>query len=345
LRCEPDLKPPATIIHRELTSMKLLTLLSLLTVLALPVESSAQAGPGNAGAAGRQEPGVGILTRDTLSPSDVKRIAEQIDQWKRVERNGSVAPRVAKSRATAMLAALKVSCGVSDATYRGTAPNDTQQHIYEAACDDGMGYLLILQHSELTGISCLEAGRDGSPVKCALPANSDSKLMAGSVLTRNHIPCTVRDVKWLGTSAANLDHTEVVCEGDTSHVLRRPRPGSVGELAVVSCQDAIKQGVACELSPLVPSVTAPIADFRPTLSWFKEALSQNGVSCLTKRARIVGRESIKRRYLVEFECSDRPEGLVAFVPPAGDTANSFESMSCPSAAERGIRCELSVKPN
>ena len=45
LRCEPDLKPPATIIrNRELTSMKLLTLLSLLTVLALPVESSAQAG-------------------------------------------------------------------------------------------------------------------------------------------------------------------------------------------------------------------------------------------------------------------------------------------------------------
>ena len=68
------------------------------------------------------------------------------------------------------------------------------------------------------------------------------------------------------------------------------------------------------------------------------------MSCQTKRARIVGRESIKRRYLVEFECSDRPEGLVAFVPPAGDTVNPFESMSCTSAAERGIRCELSVKP-
>jgi hypothetical protein len=75
------------------------------------------------------------------------------------------------------------------------------------------------------------------------------------------------------------------------------------------------------------------------LSWFKEELSRNGVGCETKRARIVGRESIKRRYLVEFDCADRPEGLVAFVPPAGDTAHPFESMTCALAAARGIRCE------
>ena len=54
--------------------------------------------------------------------------------------------------------------------------------------------------------------------------------------------------------------------------------------------------------------------------------------------------SAVRRYLVEFECSDRPEGLVAIVPPAADTVNPFESMNCALAAERGIRCELSVKP-
>ena len=91
------------------------------------------------------------------------------------------------------------------------------------------------------------------------------------------------------------------------------------------------------------SQAAPAAgravDSRPSLEWFKEALTRNGVSCVTKRARIVGRESIKRRYLVEFECSDRPEGLMAFVPPVGDTANAFESMNCEAAAKRGIRCE------
>ena len=320
--------------------MKLFTLLSLLTVLALPVESSAQAGVGNAGPAGRQEPTQEIQTRDTLSTSDLKRIAEQIDQWTRIEGNGSVTPRVAKTRTTAMLSVLNASCVVLDAAYRGKAPDNDDQHIYEAACEDGMGYLLILHGSMLSGMSCLAGGWNESPVKCALPANADSKVMAGAVLNRNGIECKVRDLKSLGTSAANLDHIEAACENSGGYVMRSPQLGTSGKLDVLSCQDAIKQGVACQLSPQAASAPESSADSRPTLSWFKEALNRNGVSCQSKRARIVGRESIKRRYLVEFECEDRPEGLVVFVPPAGDTVNSFESMNCLSAAERGVRCEL-----
>ena len=39
-------------------------------------------------------------------------------------------PRVAKSRTAAMLGVLKVSCVVSDAAYRGTAPdNDGTAHL------------------------------------------------------------------------------------------------------------------------------------------------------------------------------------------------------------------------
>jgi hypothetical protein len=208
--------------------MKLLTLLSVLTVLVLPVESFAQAsGPPNAGAAGRQEPAEQITTRDTMSQSDLKRLAEKMDQWNRVDGAG-VPPRLAKSRTTAMLAVLKVPCSVTDAAYRGPAPNDAEQRVYEAACEEGMGYLLMLKDTLLTGASCLASGREASPLKCTLPANSDGKSMAGSVLNRNNIPCTVREVKWLGTSAAKLDHVEVACEGDISHVVRSPQPGQVG---------------------------------------------------------------------------------------------------------------------
>ena len=163
-------------------------------------------------------------------------------------------------------------------------------------------------------------------------------------MKRSGVECKVRELKWLGTSAANLDHIEAACEAGGGYVIRSPRPGSSGKLEVLGCQDAIRQGVACELSPSAPSAAESNAGSRPTLSWFKEALSRNGVSCESRRARIFGRESGKRRYLVEFECSDRPEGLVAIVPPAGDTVNPFESMNCTAAAERGIRCELSVKP-
>jgi hypothetical protein len=321
-------------------SMKLPSLISILAVLAMPVEGLAQAaGPPNAGAAGRQEPGADILTRDTLSASDLKRLAEKIDQWNRVEGKQGVAPRVAKARTTAMLAVLKVSCVVSDAAYRGPAPDKAEQIVYEAACEDGMGYLLFLQKSSLTGTSCLAVRPDDSAVRCALPANADQKVMAASVLARYNLPCKVRDVKWLGVSAANLEHVEVACENEAGYVLRNPPPGATGKLDVISCEEAGKQGVACSSTPPAPAPGQTASGSRPTLSWFKEALARNGVSCQSKRARIVGRESIKRRYLVEFECADRPEGLVAVVPPEGDNVNTFESMNCASAAKRGIRCE------
>jgi hypothetical protein len=317
--------------------MKPLTLVSFLIVLSAPIECPAQAGGApNQGAAGRQ-PGEAVLTRDTLSQSDLKRLAEQIDQWNRVEGDRGLPPREAKARTSAMLGALKVSCVVSEATYRGTASEDPELKIYEAACEDGAGYLLLVHRSTLSGISCLATGSD-SPVKCAMPPNADSRAMAGRILSHRDVDCTVRDVKWLGTSAADLDHVEVACESGSGYMMRSPRIGSSGKLEVVDCQDAIKQGVACELSSS-GAASGRAADSRPSLEWFKEALSRNGVNCQTKRARIVGRESIKRRYLVEFECADHPEGLITFVPPVGDTVNSFESMSCAEAAQRGIRCE------
>jgi hypothetical protein len=321
--------------------MKLWTLLSIVTLWVLPDEGFAQGIPSSS-SAGRQEPGEQITTRDTMSQSDLKRLAEKMDQWNRVDGAG-VTSRVARSRTSAMLAVLKVPCEVTDAAYRGKAPTDAGQHVYEAACEEGSGFLLMLKQTILTGSSCFESVQEGSPVKCTLPANVDGKSMASRILARNKVPCTVQEAKWLGTSIANADHVEVKCEGDASHVLRSPRPGENGKLEVVTCQDASAQGMTCRLSPTASSAPAS-ADARPTLSWFKEELARNGVSCQTKRARIVGRESVKRRYLVEFECSERPDGLVAFVPAAGDKVNTFESMNCVSAAERAIRCELLVKP-
>jgi hypothetical protein len=134
---------------------------------------------------------------------------------------------------------------------------------------------------------------------------------------------------------------EVACEESGDYVVRAPRPGHGGTVEVLNCQEVIKAGIRCEFAPSPTSASDTGSDSRPTLSWFKDALLRNGVSCETKRARIVGRESIKRRYLVEFECAGQPQGLVAMVPASGDTVNSFESMNCQTAAGRGIHCQLS----
>jgi hypothetical protein len=81
---------------------------------------------------------------------------------------------------------------------------------------------------------------------------------------------------------------------------------------------------------------------RPTLQWFKDALSKNGVACDVKKARVVGRESIKRRYIVEYQCPQQPHGVVAYVPSNADTVNPFEWIDCEAAAARKLACQFTA---
>ena len=249
--------------------------------------------------------------------------------------------------------------------------------LYEVACANGMGYLLTLVgRSSASGISCFAAsaaqqvasannpgdsashgetaaaGAERVDSTCHLPANQDLNTMATTVVRNAGTACDARGEKWLGQSGSpTLDYTEVACNDGQGFVLRTPAPGSIGVIDVLSCADAATHGAQCHMSAPAPAVvadTAPAAAGgspppdgpRPNLQWFKDALGKNGVSCDVKKARIVGRESIKRRYVVEYQCTQQPQGLVAYVPSPGDTTNSFESMDCAAAAQRKVTCQF-----
>lgn len=324
--------------------MKCWMLLAAIAISTYAPAGAAQAPPMAQQVPDAGEPTEDLRTRNAMSQSELKRLGEMVDQWNRVEGKSGVSPREARKRTAQMLEVLGVSCELTDAVYRGTGPGESKPHLYEAACKDGMGYLMSLAGGSLSGTSCLSGDELASQVSCALPANSDGNAIAAAVLRGRSVACGVRAVKWLGVDARGLDHVEVACEEAAGYVLRYPRPGHRGELEVLGCEAASQSGVRCQLTPTT-SAPGGQSDSRPTLSWFKDALARNGVSCDSKRARIIGRESIKRRYLVEFECEGRPEGLVVYVPAEGDTANPFESMSCVAAANRGIHCQfLSAAP-
>jgi len=170
--------------------------------------------------------------------------------------------------------------------------------------------------------------------------------MATTVMRNAGTTCAARTVKWLGESAApKLDYTEVACSDDRGFVLRTPTPGAAGNIDVVSCQDAAAHGAKCQLSAggsaaAVAAAPSPASDARPSLQWFKDALSKNGVACDVKKARVVGRESIKRRYIVEYQCPQQPHGVVAYVPSDADIINPFEWIDCDAAAVRKLSCQF-----
>lgn len=319
----------------------------------------------------------GGQTGGGMSQSDIQGLADFVDSTKRLEHKNIVSKALATKRATTLLNALQITCHLTDVEHRGSGKSTlggqpVEVGLYEVACANGMGYLLTLVGlSSASGVSCFAAAAtqqvapsnnptDTAPNSvdkvestCHLPTNQDINAMATTVIHNVGTACEAHGVKWLGQSGSpKLDYTEVACNDGQGFVLRTPVPGAVGVIDVLSCADAAPHGAQCQMLAPAPAVAAaavpaaaadgsPVPEGpRPNLQWFKDVLSQNGVSCDVKKARVVGRESIKRRYVVEYQCPQQPQGLVAYVPSPGDTTHPFESMDCAAAAEKKITCQF-----
>ena len=214
---------------------------------------------------------------------------------------------------------------------------------YEGVCSNGLGYFIVGrgQGVSLSGFTCfaadatlqadLKAHRSADPV-CTLPEISDIKAIASNVLLRKGHACQVRDVRWVGISPkSNTDFTEIACGDGTGFILASPLPGSTLASQLVRCRDSAAQGMPCKLS----DNGEPII----TLQTFKDALAQHHVACDVSDERVIGKESVSQRHVVEFSCTQRPEGLVAYIP-LSDSKAPFETYSCADAAKRGVVCKL-----
>ena len=221
--------------------------------------------------------------------------------------------------------------------------NTVKTKTYEAACGNGLGYFIVQreQPGRPSGFTCFAAdATNDADVKahrapdmvCTLPENLDMKAMATTVLLGKGKSCPVRDIKWIGQSAkSNTDYTEIACGDGNGFILASPLPGSTANPQLVKCHDAAMQGIPCKLSDNGSQIL--------TVQTFKDALAQHQVACDASDVRVIGKEIAKQRHVVEFQCTQHPEGLVAYIPLDGNTA-PFETLDCAAAVKRGVACKL-----
>ena len=258
-----------------------------------------------------------------------------------------------KSRvqAEALITTLALRCEIRDVALvvSGTSKpagsaKDDETRVYEVACADGLGYLLESRGTEApVGLSCFaaEAARLADAAKgkapgfyCKLPETRDVKAIAATLMAGAGTACAVRELKWFGRSAGSkTEYTEVVCDDGKGFLLRTPLPGATLAASVMGCHDAARQGIKCKMTdpgPLEPEVT---------LDTFKGALTSNGVACRIDQVREIGQEDVHKRYVVEYLCVGEHNGMVAYVPLAGNE-NPYEQVSCSVAVTRGVLCIL-----
>lgn len=276
-----------------------------------------------------------------MNPDDIEKLRKADDR--------SLA--LAKAESGTLVGALGLPCEITDAESIGRGHvteggKAIEAKLYEVACRNGTGYLLQSGGQSPVATSCFAAdathaadlaeGRK-SDLYCQLPANKDIKAMAGGLMSAVGTPCAIKGVRWFGLSTSReIDYTEVSCDDGRGYLLKVPRTSASGQLSAIGCRDAAARGLKCHLTDGGP-VSTPVS-----MQAFRDALKHNGVDCEPSQMRVVGRESVDRRYVVEVQCSERPAGLVAFIP-LDDNVNKFEAVDCPAALDRGVTCQFASK--
>jgi hypothetical protein len=249
------------------------------------------------------------------------------------------------------ISALSLSCKPTDAERIGRGKSTVGGKrvdvvAYEVACSNGMGYLLAsLGEESPIALSCFAAAAtradsiargEKSDIYCQLAANKDLNAMASSLMTAAGTSCTVKDLRWFGIAAAShIEYTEVACGDGNGYLLRAQQNEPAAQVSALSCKEAARQGLKCHLTDGGP-VTVPV-----TLLALRDALKEGGASCEPTQMRLIGRETVSKRYVVEMECPDMID-LVAFIP-LQDNTKKLETIDCAAAMERTILCTFKPK--
>ena len=319
-------------------------------------------------AAGAQSVGGSMPTMDgsstsnhmsgALSQDQFQKIGDYADQAKRLSKDDKAKGKTVddllaedKAKASELAKSMHLSCEVTDAVLSAEGPADIDgkklnTHTYETACSNGMGYFLVaVDGGKPYGFSCLAAeatrqvdvaAKRQPGAVCKLGANVIPENMASSVMSHAGVSCMVSKINYIGlNSKSKIEYDEVACLDGKGYILVSALPGQTISPQTMSCHDAAMRGIVCKLTDSGPVVTKQT---------FIDALAAHKVPCAASadKMHIIGQETAKKRYVVEFLCpAEQPKGLVAFIPLSGSTS-PFEAVDCKAAARKSAVCKLTT---
>jgi hypothetical protein len=325
----------------------------LLAAVPAPAQTGSMGGGGGNGPGSTVTPGT-QMGRGNISAEDFNKLQDYADVSKRLtgENKGKTVEDLMKedkAAATGLVTATPFACQVDKAVLAAEGPaaidgKTVHTKTYETVCTNGLGYFLTARETLPTAaLSCFAAdaanaadkaaGRKPGPV-CALPEVANAKTMATNMMARAGILCTARDYRWVGSnSSAHLEFGEVACTDNTGYIVTYALPGSTAPVRIVSCRESNARGLPCKLSDNGGEAL--------TSQTFRNTLKQRSIACDAgdKDVRLHGQETNLKRFVVEFKCSQHPQGLVAYLPLNGVKA-PFEAIDCAAAAKRGVVCTL-----
>ncbi|HEY2659431.1 MAG TPA: hypothetical protein VGI79_06895 [Caulobacteraceae bacterium] len=186
-----------------------------------------------------------------------------------------------------LIAAAQAPCTMTDARFiaEGVGSDKIKAKYYEAACKEGLGYVIILKDKVPTpeAYDCFtmgQPGADGKPgmLACKLPANLKPLVGLQTLFNSTGHNCTVANARLIGSSAVNT-FVELACQDNQGYVFGLTR--HVGGPAPIefSCYDPNAKGnLACTLTDSAKMLSATMT----------QLVAASGKACTVKDSRYIG---------------------------------------------------------
>lgn len=238
-----------------------------------------------------------------------------------------------------------LDCTIADALYVGQGSTkvdgkDVDSKVYEVACKEGLGYLVISpKGSAPEYYDCLalksvadaaaKAGKSSGGQTCKLPANLDPKQGLQPLLAKANVPActTVTQGRYLGSSATDLIAIyEARCDNGHGYLITAPKPGSKKTLSANDCAESALFGIKCEFTS--------DADIKQQILALPG--SSNPAACKPSDARWVVSAVGGDRYY-EIACADGKSG---YIFQADSTGKVKQVIPCALAEQLAGGCTL-----
>ncbi len=258
------------------------------------------------------------------------------EQRQRRERNQPAAaaaatPEQILAAAQAQVAAAGVDCQVTEAVNPGLVG---ENQVYEAACANAPGYILIASTPpqafnclELAGTAYTTRLRDPAAdvgQQCILPANQNGLTLISGWAREAGVTCTVDEAIAVGKSDDNNIVYEVGCAGEDGYWLEK----ADGAWKLQDCLQIASVGGECRFT------TA--AEQNTTLQ--TKLAGTEAAGCTVQQVRLMGSNANGRFF--EVKCSTDGEGYIARVKD-GATQQIYP---CATAQNIGGGCTLTAAP-
>ena len=224
-----------------------------------------------------------------------------------------------------------LTCTVDQARWVGATSSGDQR--YEVGCANSEGYWIDVNAAGQVGtvLPCLEAVAAGGT--CQFTTPQEQAAWVTTLASSGGRTCAATQARFVGANAQTGAHYyEVGCSDGPGFMVRTNAEKTFE--AVIECAAATGIAGGCRLTE-----GAVVAE--QTAEQYHAQLASAGFACAYVSAGTPRQEtSGDRRTVVEFQCSDRPWGLVAFLP---NGAGSPEQIDCLTAQARIGGCTLTSR--